>query len=518
MSMNQSVRGPLIAAVLLFFAAFACPMLHAAILYVYDRDSLVYLSTDVVEGEIVRSYKANEVILVEVKVTLVHKGGFKKGQTVVLAHSDIYRKPQKGDVNPQPLAAGDRLVLFVSRAMPTEFNLLPKEAVMYAPLPGGIMLLQGDHVFGFSQWSNPGPYVVNVAAKEKITLVQFRQKLRDSLRNTEEWARLIEAKQAELDVPRLLKLLAKRLADRSRDTFGGRDYFAERICIRFANTHDLILLSQALPLAKGNYEAYTLQRGFGTPEGRDFLLARVTDAKEPMPARLRYARALHNAGTVYRSSLTDIRASSNRHVGEADEGNSGYITRIGKAAGASGKHEELCRSLVGCIDFFGQGIVQSKPAPLMVDLRGALAPLKELYDTRPSQELQFAIEKATAWDKTAYDKLKSPCGTFISILRAVDPARYTKPEKPSLIFEYEYTTGLLSREVEVQPSVVLVHQKTKKRFMLPTELRVRGWSTGGGSNSVVLPNDLPKGRYHVFFQLSDGDKVTSIGHHFAADL
>src|SRR5262249_55062742 len=86
MSMNQSVRGPLIAAVLLFFAAFACPMLHAAILYVYDRDSLVYLSTDVVEGEIVRSYKANEVILVEVKVTLVHKGGFKKGQTVVLAH------------------------------------------------------------------------------------------------------------------------------------------------------------------------------------------------------------------------------------------------------------------------------------------------------------------------------------------------------------------------------------------------------------------------------------------------
>jgi hypothetical protein len=515
MLINQSVRGLLIAAMLLFFVAFVGPTLRAETMYVYDRDSLVFLSTDVVEGQIVRSYKVNQVSLVDVKVTLVHKGGFNKGQTVVLSDSDNYRKPDKGDVNPQPFAAGDRLVLFVTRTMRTEFNLLPKEAVIYAPQPGGIMLVQGDHVFGFSQWSNPGPYVANVPAKP---VKLFRLQLRDSLRNTKEWARLIEAKQAELDVPRLLKLLTRRFADRSPDRFGARDYFTEQICIRFANTHDLILLGQALPLAKGYFEASILQRGFGTPEGRDFLLSRVTDDKEPMPARLRYARALHNAGTVYRSTLTNIRAHSNGNVGEANEGNSGYITRIAKAASASGKHEELCASLVRCIDFFGQGIVQSKPAPLMVDLRGALAALKELYDTRPPQELQFAIEKATAWDKNAYDKLKSPCGAFISILRPVDPAKYTKPEKPSLIFEYEYTTLLLSRDTEVEPSVVLVHQKTKKRFVLPTELRVRGWSTGGGSNSVVLPNDLPKGRYHVFLQLSDGDKVTSTGHHFAADL
>src|SRR5262245_47244198 len=238
MSINQSVRGLMIAAMLLFFAAFAGPMLRAETMYVYDRDSLVFLSTDVVEGQIVRSYKANEVSLVDVKVTLVHKGGFKKGQTVVLADSDNYRKPDKGDANPQPFAAGDRLVLFVTRTMRTEFNLLPKEAVIYAPQPGGIMLVQGDRVLGFSQWSNPGPYVAKVSAKDKITLVQFRQKLRDSLHDTEEWARLIEAKRADLDVPRLLKLLTKRFADRSPDRFGARDYFTEQICIRFANTHD----------------------------------------------------------------------------------------------------------------------------------------------------------------------------------------------------------------------------------------------------------------------------------------
>src|SRR5262249_21246163 len=161
---------------------------------------------------------------------------------------------------------------------------------------------------------------------------------------------------------------------------------------------------------------------------------KVRDEKEPMPARLRYARALPNADSVYRSTLTEIRVNGHRHVGEADEGNSGYITRIAKAARATGKHEELCGSLVRCIDYFGQGSPQTPPAPMMADLIGSFAVLKELYETKPSQDLQFAIEKATARDRNAYAKLESPCGNFISILRAVDPAKYTKPEKRSLIF------------------------------------------------------------------------------------
>jgi hypothetical protein len=517
MSRTQLAHWPLVTGFLLIFVACQIQRLQAKTLYVYDRDSLAYLSTDVAEVEIVRSYEANRINLIDVKVTLVHKGEFKKGQTVV-ARTDGYRKPKKDDRNRQPLAVGDHLVLFAVRAKPTEFNRIPEDAVIISPLPGGMRLVQEGYVFGFSQWDNPGPYVANVpsdpAKAKSLTVERFREKVRDSLRDTEEWARLVEAKQDKLDVPRLLKLLA----DRSQQTYGGRDYFTERICIRFAETHDLILLSQALPLAKEHHEVSILQCGFGTPHGRDYLLAKVNDAKEPMPARIRYSYALREAGNVYRSTFTEIRANGYRPVGEADEGNSGYITRIAKAASANGKREEICGSLVRCIDYFGQGIVQNKSAPLMADLHGAFAVLKELYDAKPSQEMQFAIEKATAWDGSDYEKLKSPCGTFISILRPVDPAKYTKPEMRSLIFEYEYSTLLLSRDTEVQPSVVLVHQGTQKRFVLPTKLRIRGWSTGGGSNSVVLPKDVPAGRYRVYFQISDGDKVISSGHHFAADL
>jgi hypothetical protein len=518
MSRYQNTRWLWIAVTFLFLIALPAPTLQAGMLYVYDLDSLVHLSTEVVEGEIIRSYKAHNLELVDVKVMRVDKGSFTKGQTVVVANTDYYRKPEQGDLNSQRLAVGDSLVLFVVQEKASEFFRIPEDAVIYTPLPGGMRLVQGDHLFGFSQRDNPGPYVADVPfdrSKEKAPTVEhFREEVRKSLSDTQEWARLVEAKQDKLDVPRLLKLLA----DRSRQTFDRQDYFTQRICSRFAETKDLELLSRALPLAKRYVEASILQHGFGSPKGREYLLAKVTDAKLPMPDRLRYSDALRNAGDIYRSTFTEIGANSYRMIGEADESNSNYLTRIAKAARATGGQEELCRSLLSCLDFFGQGIVQNKPAPLMTDLLGAFAVLKEFYETNPSEELRFAIEKATAYDREAYEKLQSPCGTFVSILRPADPAKYTKPEKPSLIFECEYATLLLGRDAEVQPSVVLIHQRTQKRVVLPTELRIRGRSCGGGSGCVELPKDLPAGKYRVLFQLGDGDKAISTGHYFVADL
>jgi hypothetical protein len=485
---------------------------------VYDLDSLVYLATEVAEVEITRTYQQHDLALVDVKITDVHKGDFKKGQTVIVAGTDLYRKPEpKNDPNPQRLAVGDRLVIFAKRIEPSEFLKIPDDAVIYSPLTGGVRLVQKDNVFGFGQLDSRGPFVANVPAEpaktNPMTLARLREQVRQSIKDTEAWARLVNAKQEKLDVPRLLKLLSAR-SGRTE----GKDYFGERICMRFAASLDPELLSQALPLAKRYTEISILQRGFGSTKGRDYLLAKVTDAKAPMEDRLRFASALHEADPVYRSALIDITANSTRHVGKPDAGNSGYLTRIAKAAGASAKHDELCRRLVYCLDYFGQGIVQSRLEPVLEDMLAAFAVLKEVYDGKPSQELQYAIEKATAWDREAYEKLKSPCGTFISILRAADPARYTKPEKRSLIFEYEYTTVLLNRGAEARPSVVLVQERTQKKYVLPTQIQIRGWSTGGGSGSVELPKDLPAGKYRVFFQITDGDKVVSAGHYFVADL
>jgi hypothetical protein len=481
----------------------------------------------VAEVEITRGLRPHEIDSIEVRVTLVHKGGFKKGQVVTVANTYIYRTPEKRGLNSAPLAVGDRLALFVVRAKPTRSLPNPDDAAIYKPLGGGMRLIQHDYVFDFFQRSNPGPYVASVgpysSKGQLLTVERFREQVRDSLSKTEDWARLVEARLDNLNVARMITFLGYRAAQPYID----RDCFSERICLRFAESHDVDLLSRALLVTQKYDETSILQRGFGTAKGRDYLLAKITDEKEPMAARLRYVTALEGAGEVYRSTFTDIGTHGWSIVGKADEGNSGYLIRIAKAALATRKHEELCGSLVRCLDFFGQGIVQNKPAPMMADLRGALATLKEFYDAKPSESLQFAIEKVTAFVPDAYEKLKSPCGPFISILRPADATRYTKPEKPSLIFEYEYKTAVSGREAEAQLSVVLVHQGTKKRYVLPTGLQSRGWSMGvqnqgwstaAGSNSVELPTDLPPGRYRVSYQLSDGDKVISTGHYFVADL
>jgi hypothetical protein len=506
----------LVKAAAFLFAACSCLLLRAMTLDLYDLDSMVHLSTDVVEGEISRSYTAHDLELVEFKVTLSHKGSVKPGECVAVAETDFYRKPDANDMNPKCLAIGDRLALFLVRRKPDLFTRIPEKAVIYMPLPGGVRLLAGDQFLAFSQPMNPGPYEACMppadAQPKALTVAQFRGSVRDSLRHTQALARLVDATEENLDVPRLLQLLA----DRSELTEGTRDYFTERICRRLANRHDPALLSRALPLAKTYNKMMILNHGFGTPQGRDYLLAKVLDETEPLPVRLRHANALFQADDVYRTTLT-ISSNSLETVGEADAGNSGYLTRIAKAACATEKHEELSGTLIRCLDYFGRGIVQNKPAPLMVDLRDAFAVLKDFYETKPTEELQFAIEQATAIDRGAYEKLKAPCGTFISILRPVDTNHYARPGPRSLFFEYEYAS-LSDRENRAQLAVVLSNQQTHKKVVLQTPLQVVGRSGCSGSNSVVLPTDLPAGRYRVFLQLGEGDKVISTGHFFSADL
>jgi hypothetical protein len=117
MSEKVSVRGLLIAVVILSFAAFPA-RIQAETVYAYDLDSLVHLSTDVAEVEITRRYKANELELIDVKVTLVHKGGFKKGQSIVVLGADSYRGFEQ--------AAGTRLVLFLEPLREVHGAVIPR--------------------------------------------------------------------------------------------------------------------------------------------------------------------------------------------------------------------------------------------------------------------------------------------------------------------------------------------------------------------------------------------------------
>lgn len=509
----------LVLALMLIVVPLVVPTLRAEILFIYDLDSLNHLSAEVAEARIVRRVPNPSVSLIEVRIETVHKGSFTKGDLVVVAHTGDYAIPAKPR-GTRSLAVGDHLVLFLSLARRHGYVKFPENVTIYQPVSGGVKLIEHDKVFGFSQRRNPGPYEADSLSdpegKHAPSLPQYREQIADSLRFLERAAPLLEAKKDSLDVPALLKLIAGR----PEAWMSRRDHIAELACARLAQTQDPAVLHQALPLVKSHPGAAILHKGFGTPKGRDDLLAKIGDSKEPIEVRLRLVSALVNAGPVYRSTLADLVAYGHRTLGEPDAGNSGYLTRIAEAARSQSEHEELCRRLLGCIEYFGRGIAQSKSPPLMLDLQEALAVLRKFYEARPAQRLQYAIESATAnADPDAYGRLNSPCGPVISLLIEADAVKHSSPEERKLTFQSSHMAVRLNKDAKLRPSVVLLHQASEKRFVLPSKSIIRRGSTGGGGfESVVLPKDLPHGRYHVFYEFKEGDKVISSGHHVAIDL
>ncbi len=396
------------AAAALFIALGSGLSLRAMNLDVYELDSLAYLAAAVVEGEISSNYVAHGKQLVDFKISLALKGDFKPGQHVAVGATDDYRKTNGDHWNWCKLAVGDRLAFFLVRLTSEGLSTaVPTNTVIFRPLTGGVRLLDGERVLAFFQEENPGPYVARAPKstdKTVQTLAQFRDDVRASLRRTPELARLVMANPDKPDVPRLLQLLAKR-AQRSEWL---RDYFSEQLCDRLAQRRAFAALGEALALARTYREFELLRFGFATPEGRDFLLAKVQDETEPLPSRQRYAEAIFEAGFSYRVKIEKIGSNEWDSVGEVDAGNSGYLTRIAKAARATEKHSELCLQLLEWIECVGNSIAQDTAGERRKDFLGALAVLKEFRAAQPAADIRAALEKVLALEPNAAAKPRAP--------------------------------------------------------------------------------------------------------------
>lgn len=468
----------------------------AAMMYTYEIDSLVHLSSDIVEADLTRRYKTHDSELIEVKLTRVHKGGLKPGATVTVAGTTFYGKPLRDQFGVEPLAAGDRLVFFLTRFRPGGRDALPADPVIYAPVPSGMKLVDNDRVFGFAQQNNPGPYVAGPEnpglGLDAPPVARFRDRLGDSLREVPVLARLVEAEPDRLDVSKLLELLRVR----ARPHWHGRDHFRERACGRLAELREPEWLSRALPLAPGYHERTILEYGFGSPKGRAYLLALVRDEREPIVSRLTHAAALHSAG--------------------ADD--PGHVVRLARAARATERHEALCVSLIDGVRSVARWYGAPGHDAATAEYRAALAELRDLYLGQPAEGIQFAIERATAVEHAAYERLGAPCGPFVSILRPVPREQNPRPTPRSLALLYEYHATPAAKGMEARPEVVLVNVRTQRRHVFPTPIRLKGGMGGSGTFGIALPDDVPAGRYRVFLQITDGGRVVSTGHWFVADV
>ena len=227
-------------------------------------------------------------------------------------------------------------------------------------------------------------------------------------------------------------------------------------------------------------------------------------------------------GDTYQSRLDNIEPNSCRIIGKTGVRNDDYLTRIARLVRENGKEDkELCSILVTSIDNFGRGIIQQEKGEVFADLLQALSILKEVYGSCEWEGLRFNIEVATAHiSRELYGRLGSPCGPVISILISVDQAKYTPSKERSLVFAYDI---LPLSKTPCAVAVVLHNQESGKKYVIPPSKKLgdRGFETGSetaGSDRVVLPKGLPRGKYRVYYQVTEDDRVVGVGHYFETEL
>ena len=488
------------------------------ILISYDLDSLVYLSDAVVEGTITGG-RNNEV---HVAVSAVYEGSPRVGGVVRAGRVvGLYRKPVPGRPfsGTSPLAKGDHVFLFLK-----EPGRPAGEVRAWSVVASGVKLASKGKVFGVSQYyGNPGPYVVESVdryAARAVSVDPFRAQLRQSIARVAALAERLKAEPSPDEVPWLLAVLRERAGDWYE---GHATEIGRLVAARLTIVADHAVLEKALALSDAWYYRATISNGFSSPSGREFLLAAIADEKRPLPQRIRLTRALRVAGHAYHVTFRHDAAGRRTATGQPRDGNAAYLTRIARLALASRDREPLCVALLQALDQFACYVRQVGEAHTGADLAAALPVLKRIHDPMASETLKFHVEVATRHaDKDAYEKLGGRGGPAISIIRHVyhGEGRRQTPSGPILLdptkVVFDYTVyAFLDEQTRLSAELVLEGIDGPGTHILPSP---RGrWLAGrgqrGGMDRVALPRTVPSGRYRVYLQFKDGDRLVSRGHY-----
>jgi hypothetical protein len=146
--------------------------------------------------------------------------------------------------------------------------------------------------------------------------------------------------------------------------------------------------------------------------------------------------------------------------------------------------------------------------------------LTEFYKTKPSEDLQYAIEEAMHWMPKAYAGLNSQCGPVPSIVEPSDPSQAGPPEPGVINITFSYCSSGIGMNMDAGKFlVVLSNTETGKQYVIRTGFNApTEGGAGGGGDALKLPQGLPHGRYSVTMELRDGITVISHGHGYVADL
>jgi hypothetical protein len=483
-------------------------------LYAYDLDSLTYMAEHVVEGDVTRSDSpAGAQANVRVRVIASYGGGLAAGQDVIVEGMYLYRKTNG------PLTAGDRLFFFLVR----DREIVPRGDPMFSPVPDGLKLVVADEVYGFSQRSNPGPYECDMRPSPDNPPPEpagdFRNAIKASETRVTGWRRHLVGPSGVDAIPSLLSILKARAPIATASPLS-RDAIATDASIRLANLHDPPSLYEALGTSPS--ELPITARGFGTPEGRDCLVSKVTEGSLPVPQRARVAAALADAGDIYRSRFRNITSAGYQAEGTPDYQNSLYLTKIAKAIDSVATEDRLAIPLLTALQRYASQSTSRRSSEVQSDLDQAALVLERTYlRIGLSEQTRYRIETVmVAIGPAAYERLRSKCGPVPAIAFLADLARVGGPVSGTIGVGYEVNWTTKATHVD---AVCLVMEPLGKGspYVLATRAAAfRHVSQLGdsGFERVVLPENLAAGRYRIFFRLFEANKVVGESHCFEATL
>jgi hypothetical protein len=223
-----------------WFWLFAEPAL-AKIMFSFDLDSLVYMSSEIVEVDVTDTRIENWMNIVSGKVIKTYAGKNKANEQITVGLSAYSKRDSKA------FGKGDHLILFLEPAPPRE----QFRSFKYWPVPSGLKLIEGQKVTGVYQENNPGVYVPSI---DDGRLEQFKLKLIQSIAYTEAFRKDFDRNKSNT------KWLLARLGERKQVENANGDRLATMLCQALAASHDQEAISKAKAMRTNHNERQILEQ------------------------------------------------------------------------------------------------------------------------------------------------------------------------------------------------------------------------------------------------------------------
>lgn len=503
---------------------------RAALIRVYDTDTLVFLARYVVEAHIIGpAHSRPNFDGDDVKITAVYKGDFKVGDVCIVAGLREYNKSwnMRGGA-PPGLGAGDDVFLFMHQySNPMQPG---SDDNALEPISSGVRWINHNQVIAFDQVMDPGPLVAQTGGFAQTvappSLDKFRIALKQKIIDMADLHRRLGAPLDAKERPWLLHALAERSSSDPKSRgyeYFGMDTVQSVIGRRIGQYHDPDFAYQALSID----QFAPVEMGFASPQGREFLLSKLAAPDTPPAIRPLLVGMIVRAGLNYQSAA-DANNRVNPWTPYAPH-NAGYVARVVKTAIARPDDHDLWKAFAGSMPEIMPLEQSTIDDQLAADCEDAIEDLTRFYKNGCTERQRYDIESFFARiSKAQYDSLgvkEFP----VDAIAEPDSTNYgDTPSAPFVAVECEYfRLSWIDDDDDADDAprrtqTVARSETTGKEWNLeapPAAAPIRDYGIEGsfGDGRQALPKNLRPGRYFIFVRFFHGDKIVGESHGFEID-